>query len=42
VKKIFHGHLHENYACVINNDIKVCGVANSAVTDLFGNTLNGK
>jgi predicted phosphodiesterase len=42
VKNIFHGHLHENYARVINNDIKVCGVANSAVTDLLGNTLNGK
>jgi predicted phosphodiesterase len=42
VKNIFHGHLHENYASIINNNIKVCGVADSAVADLLGNTLNGK
>lgn len=38
-KHIFHGHLHENYASVIKNDIKVFGVANRAVTDLMGNTI---
>ena len=40
VKNIFHGHLHENYASVIKNNIKVYDVADSAVTDLFGNTLS--
>ncbi len=39
VKHIFHGHLHENYAGIIRNNIKVRGVANGAVTDLFGNML---
>ena len=39
VKNIFHGHLHENYASFINNNIKVCGVADRAVADLSGNTL---
>ena len=42
VKNIFHGHLHENYASLIKNNIKVCGVADSAVTDLLGNTLSEK
>ena len=36
VKHIFHGHLHEDYETIIRNKIKVCGVANSAVTDLLG------
>lgn len=36
VKQIFHGHLHENYATIIKNKIKVCGVANTAVSDLLG------
>jgi hypothetical protein len=40
VKNIFHGHLHENYASSIKNNIKVYGVANSAVTDLIGSTLS--
>jgi predicted phosphodiesterase len=40
VKNIFHGHLHENYASVIRKDIKVVGVADSAVSDLIGNTLS--
>lgn len=39
VKHIFHGHLHENYVKHIKNNIKVTGVANSAVADLSGNTL---
>ena len=39
VKHIFHGHLHENYASVVKNDIKVYGVADRAVADLMGNTL---
>ena len=39
VKHIFHGHLHEDYATIIRNKIKVCGVANSAVTDLLGRRL---
>ena len=42
VKHIFHGHLHENYARIIQNNIKVCGVANSAVSNLSGNTLSEK
>ncbi|MDD2658309.1 MAG: metallophosphoesterase [Methylococcales bacterium] len=40
VKKIFHGHLHENYAGFIKNKIKVWGVADGAVADLLGNTLS--
>jgi predicted phosphodiesterase len=40
VKHIFHGHLHENYSSFIKNNIKVCGVADKAVTDLLGNTLS--
>ena len=39
VKHIFHGHLHENYSCVIKNNIKVYGVADTAVTDLIGSRL---
>ena len=39
VKHIFHGHLHEDYATIIRNKIKVCGVANLAVTDLLGRRL---
>jgi predicted phosphodiesterase len=42
VKNIFHGHLHENYAGTIKNNIKVYGVADSAVTDLLGNTISEK
>jgi hypothetical protein len=42
VKHIFHGHLHENYASIIKNNIKVRGVANGAVTDLLGNMLSEK
>jgi predicted phosphodiesterase len=40
VTNIFHGHLHENYATTIKNNIKVYGVADSAVADLLGNTLS--
>jgi hypothetical protein len=40
VKHIFHGHLHENYAGTLKNNIKVRGVADGAVTDLLGNTLS--
>ncbi|MEY3758794.1 MAG: metallophosphoesterase [Methylococcaceae bacterium] len=40
VKHIFHGHLHENYASTIKNNIKVRGVADRGVTNLFGNTLD--
>ncbi len=40
VKNIFHGHLHENYARIIRNNISVYGVANMAVSNLSGNTLN--
>lgn len=39
VKQIFHGHLHENYAKIIKNKIKVCGVANTAVSDLLGQSV---
>jgi hypothetical protein len=39
VKHIFHGHLHENYSCVIKNNITVYGVADTAVTDLIGSRL---
>jgi predicted phosphodiesterase len=39
VKHIFHGHLHENYAGIVKNNIKVCGVADRAVVDLEGNAL---
>ncbi|MCX7098437.1 MAG: metallophosphoesterase [Methylococcales bacterium] len=42
VKHIFHGHLHENYASTLRNNIKVCGVANSAVTNLLGYALSEK
>ena len=40
VKSIFHGHLHENYAGSIKNNIKVFGVADRVVVDLLGNALN--
>jgi predicted phosphodiesterase len=40
VKHIFHGHLHENYIGSVKSHIKVVGVANGAVADLMGNTLN--
>ncbi|MDP2903054.1 MAG: metallophosphoesterase [Methylovulum sp.] len=40
VKHIFHGHLHENYVRTIKNNIHVFGVANMAVADLHGKTLN--
>ena len=40
VKNIFHGHLHENYSRTIKNNINVFGVANRAVADLLGNTLD--
>jgi len=40
VKNIFHGHLHENYSRTIKNNINVVGVANRAVADLLGNTLD--
>ena len=42
VKHIFHGHLHENYASFIKKNIKVVGVADTAVADLMGNTLSEK
>jgi predicted phosphodiesterase len=38
-KHIFHGHLHENYTKIIRQNIRVVGVANSAIADLAGNTL---
>jgi predicted phosphodiesterase len=37
VKRLYHGHLHENYTRTIKNNIKVHGVANHAVADLLGN-----
>jgi len=40
VKHIFHGHLHEHYAGFIKNNIKVFGVANTAVADLLGNRVS--
>ena len=40
VKHIFHGHLHENYSGYIKNNIRVCGVADTAVTDLLGNKIS--
>jgi predicted phosphodiesterase len=39
VKHIFHGHLHENYAKIIKQNIQVFGVANAAVADLSGHTI---
>ncbi len=39
VKHIFHGHLHENYKGTIKQNIKVFGVANNAVADLRGKTV---
>jgi predicted phosphodiesterase len=39
VKYVFHGHLHENYAGIIKNNIQVFGVADKSVADLVGNTL---
>ncbi|MDD5461542.1 MAG: metallophosphoesterase [Methylococcales bacterium] len=39
VKNIFHGHLHENYTRTIKQNINVFGVANNAVADLYGKTL---
>ncbi len=41
VKNIFHGHLHENYSCIIKNNINVFGVADKSVADLVGNTVKG-
>ena len=40
IKHIFHGHLHENYVSFIKKNIKVNGVANSAVTNLIGRRLS--
>ncbi len=40
VQHIFHGHLHENYVSFIKKNIKVNGVANSAVANLMGHTLS--
>ena len=39
-KHIFHGHLHENYIRTIKNNIHVFGVANMAIANLHGKTLN--
>lgn len=36
VKRIFHGHLHENYNRIIKNNINVHGVANQSIADLTG------
>ncbi|PPC90937.1 MAG: metallophosphoesterase [Methylobacter sp.] len=36
VKTIFHGHLHEDYACIMPNQVRVFGVANGGVRDLAG------
>ncbi len=40
VKHVFHGHLHESYKGIIKNNIKVLGVANTAVADLLGNRVS--
>jgi predicted phosphodiesterase len=40
IKHIFHGHLHENYVSFIKKNIRVNGVANCAVTNLMGHSLN--
>jgi predicted phosphodiesterase len=40
VKHVFHGHLHENYARIIKNNIHVFGVANMTVVDLHGVKLS--
>lgn len=40
-KHIFHGHLHENYAKIIKQNIHVFGVADAAVADLTGNIISG-
>jgi len=37
VKRLFHGHLHENYNCTIKKNITVHGIANHSVADLLGN-----
>jgi len=39
VKRIFHGHLHENYIGTVRSRIRVAGVADRAVSDLLGNIL---
>ena len=40
VKHVVHGHLHESFKCVIKNNIKVLGVADTAVADLLGNRVS--
>lgn len=40
VKNIFHGHLHENYTSIIRKKIKVFGVADREVVNLWGNRLS--
>ena len=40
VKRIYHGHLHENYTRTIKNNINVFGVADKEVIDLSGNKLS--
>ncbi|MCF6203672.1 MAG: metallophosphoesterase [Methylococcaceae bacterium] len=39
VKKVFHGHLHEQYTARIRKDIQVFGVGKAMVSDLLGNEL---
>ncbi|MFA5985168.1 MAG: metallophosphoesterase [Methylococcaceae bacterium] len=39
VKMIFHGHLHENYAFTLPNQVQVYGVADKSVFDLAGNLV---
>lgn len=39
VSKVFHGHLHEHYSARIRKGIKVFGVGNAKVADLFGNEV---
>ncbi|MCK5828956.1 MAG: metallophosphoesterase [Methylococcales bacterium] len=39
VKKVFHGHLHEQYSATIRKGIKVFGIGDAMVSDLLGNNL---
>ena len=39
VSKIFHGHLHEHYSATIRKDIRVFGVGDAKIANLFGQEL---
>ena len=39
VRKVFHGHLHEQYSATIRKGIQVFGVGDAMVSDLLGNEL---